>query len=101
MNRQEAGFCGDYCGKCPNYPGECVGCIASGHRDCRFVSCCLDKGIGHCGFCADFPCEDLTRFVPDDSADCEPGYHVEALRRRKEIGTEAWLGEQRQKWRNR
>jgi hypothetical protein len=24
MDHPEAAFCGDYCGKCPNYPGKCV-----------------------------------------------------------------------------
>ena len=95
-----ASFCGDYCGKCPNYPRECHGCAPSEHMDCHFVKCCLSKNIEHCGFCADFPCVKLSNFVPDDRPECPKGYHVENLRTRKTIGTELWLQTQRSKWKS-
>jgi len=98
MNYSEAAFCGDYCGKCPNYPEKCHGCVPSVHMDCYFVKCCLEKGIEHCGFCEDFPCKKLSDFVPDDRPECPTGYHVENLRARMAIGTEAWLKVQREKW---
>ncbi len=91
MNKAEAAFCGDYFGKCPNYPDECRGCIPPLHMDCYFVKCCLDKRIAHCGYCEDSPCQKLSEFVPDDRPGCPPGYHVENLRLRMRIGTEAWL----------
>ena len=97
-NYYEAGFCGDFCGKCPNYPDECGGCIPTEHMGCHFVGCCLAKGIGHCGLCEAFPCEKLRDFVPDDRPGCPPGYHVEELRKRTEMGTDAWLSQQRVKW---
>lgn len=100
MNYREAGFCGDYCGKCPNYSDKCSGCIPSLHEDCYFVKCCLEKGIEHCGFCNDFPCKKLSEFVPDDRSECPPGFHIENLRVRKVVGTEEWLESQRAKWKN-
>jgi hypothetical protein len=86
-----AGFCGDFCGKCPNYPVECRGCVPEGHQDCHFVHCCLDKGIEHCGLCVEFPCQRLRTFVPDDRPESPPGYHIMNLRARLTMGTEAWL----------
>ena len=65
---------------------------------CEMRKCCLEKGIGHCGFCGLLPCKELAEFVPDDRPGCEPGYHIRELRRRVEIGTEAWLKEQQDKW---
>ena len=62
MGIAEAGFCGDYCGKCPNYPDKCRGCVPPDHMDCYFAKCCLNKRIEHCGFCPDFSCKKLTDF---------------------------------------
>jgi len=98
MDHPKAAFCGDYCGKCPNYPDKCHGCIPSLHMDCHFVKCCLEKGIEHCGFCKDFPCEKLSEFVPDDRPECPPGYLIENLRVRKVVGTGAWVKSQQAKW---
>lgn len=97
-NETLAGFCGDYCGKCPNYPGRCGGCVASEHPDCHFVSCCLERGIEHCGLCEEFPCRKLREFVPDDRPGCEPGYHIKELKKRSSVGTATWLDGQRRKW---
>ena len=96
----EAAFCGDWCGKCPNYQGTCPGCLLELHKDCHFVRCSLARGLEHCGLCEGLPCEKLKAFVPDDRPGCPPGYHVENLRRRAKIGTEAWLAEQREAWRD-
>jgi ferredoxin len=98
VNLFEAGFCGDYCGKCPNYPNDCHGCIPDNHMNCHFVKCCLNKSIEHCGFCNDFPCNTLSNFVPDDRPECPAGYHVRNLSARKTLGTQAWLQTQHKKW---
>lgn len=98
LDAREAAFCGDYCGKCPNYPDECPGCIPSLHSDCHFVKCSLNRAIAHCGLCSDFPCPELSQFVPDDRPECPPGYHVENLQVRMRMGTEAWLAAQHRKW---
>ncbi len=93
-----AGLCGDYCGKCPNYPQECEGCVPKDKPDCHFVACCATRGLEHCGHCKGLPCAKLSGFCPDDSNGCPPGYHIDNLRRRTSIGTEAWLAEQRKIW---
>jgi hypothetical protein len=98
MNDNLAGFCGDYCGKCPNSPSSCAGCVPESHRDCRFVRCCTARGLEHCGSCGELPCRDLADFVPDDRPECPPGYHIANLRRRQAVGTPQWLDEQRKKW---
>lgn len=98
MKRSEAGFCGDYCGKCPNSPEKCSGCIPSLHMNCHFVKCCLNKGIEHCGFCEAFPCQKLSDFVPDDRPECPRGYHINNLKERRAIGTAKWLEVQQKKW---
>ncbi len=98
MGHSEAGFCGDYCGKCPNFGLSCDGCGPLSKPECHFILCCLERHIPHCGLCEDFPCEALNAFVPDDRAGCPPGYHIENLRARVEIGTEAWLEKQRERW---
>lgn len=94
----EAGFCGDFCGKCPNYPQTCAGCIPELHHDCHFVRCRQEKGIDHCGLCVQFPCQKLNEFVPDDRPGCSPGYHIMNLRARVTSGTEVWLNKQRGEW---
>ena len=93
-----AGFCGDYCGKCPNHPDECGGCVPEEHADCHFLRCCLERDIEHCGFCPDFPCSRLVDFCPDDRPGCPAGYHIENLKVRKRVGTDAWLEQQARKW---
>ncbi|MEO0079533.1 MAG: DUF3795 domain-containing protein [candidate division WOR-3 bacterium] len=94
----EAGFCGNYCGKCSHYPKECPGCDPNLHK-CFFIRCCQKKGIEHCGLCATFPCKKLLEFVPDNRPGLAPGYHITNLRERKTAGTQAWLEIQRAKWR--
>jgi hypothetical protein len=97
-NIYEAAFCGDFCGKCPNYPQDCRGCIPEEHQDCHFVRCCQRKKLEHCGFCEGLPCQELGSFVPDDRPGCPSGYHIMNLRARVTIGTEAWLAQQREMW---
>jgi hypothetical protein len=98
VNIHAAAFCGDFCGKCPNYLHTCAGCIPDHHQECYFVRCCQSKGIEHCGYCEDFPCQRLGTFVPDDRPECPPGYHIMNLRARLTMGTAAWLRQQRKMW---
>jgi len=100
INIHQAAFCGDYCGKCRNYPRACAGCLPDLHQDCYFARCCQTKGIEHCGWCQEFPCEKLRTFVPDDRPGCPLGYHTMNLRARLTIGTEAWLEGQRKEWKH-
>jgi hypothetical protein len=68
--------------------------------DCHFIQCGLKKGVAHCGLCADFPCQELTDFIPDDRPECPRGYHIENLWARTRIGTQAWLEAQQNKWKS-
>ena len=41
---------------------KCTGCTGPGAKsmacsDCRVRMCALDRGIPHCGFCEEFPCD--------------------------------------------
>jgi len=96
--KHTATYCGDWCGKCPNYSTKCPGCIPCIHPDCHFVKCCLAKGIEHCGFCEELPCDKLRSFVPDDRNGCYAGYHIDALKSRRELGLEKWLLLQEATW---
>gem|GEM_PF-1147868 len=98
VNITDAGFCGDYCCKYPNYSAECQGCAPEKHEDCHFVQCCLEREIEHCGFCSDFPCMRLIQFCPDDRPGCPQGYHIDNLRARAKMGTIAWLEAQQERW---
>jgi len=95
---REAAYCGDYCGKCPHYDVDCPGCLPCVQFGCHFIRCCLQKGYDHCGMCPDLPCDKLLAFVPDDREGCYHGYHIDNLRLRREIGTEAWLERQKAVW---
>ncbi len=112
--------CGLYCGACGTVladmrgtveelarewemePGQlvCHGCrsdtTAVFCRDCRFRSCTASRGVEHCSECGDFPCDELVAFRNDDA----PHHSVVLvnLRRMREVGTAAWLEEQRLRW---
>ncbi len=94
----ETACCGDFCGKCNHYSKDCEGCTSAKRGTCHFVACCLGRGIEHCGICHEFPCAKLRVFVPDDRPGCPPGYHLENLKERTRVGTEAWLARQRRFW---
>lgn len=80
----------------------CEGCLSSGKifaicRVCGFRDCALQKGVTHCSQCADSPCQELVDF----SNDVFP-HHGEVLaniRRQRDIGIDAWIAEQEQRWR--
>lgn len=54
------GKCGFYCGSCPSYPIKCLGCV-SGNKGgvCYSRDCVLEKEIGFCGQCSEFPCDEI------------------------------------------
>lgn len=59
--------CGLLCESCSwKEETNCGGCIATNgkpfHGECPIAVCCQDKGIVHCGECADIPCELLTSY---------------------------------------
>lgn len=59
MTRQEIekgyGICGLVCGLC-SYRNVCPGCREK-TEDCEVKKCCLEKGLGHCFECEEYPCD--------------------------------------------
>ena len=96
LKRKSAAVCGRYCCECDAYiAGSCCGCGyqlgSTCQGECAVFQCCiLERGLEHCGLCIDFPCQTfLSLGRPMDVARL-----YKALRRRAEIGTDAWLEEQ-------
>ena len=103
-----APVCGTYCGNCNFLGKQCEGC---GYVDgkpfwtsqmrtgvCPLHDCCHNqKVLEHCGLCNEFPCQAFLDLRDPNMSDEEFQKSLderqEALRRRKEIGTEEWLME--------
>ncbi|MEM2912703.1 MAG: DUF3795 domain-containing protein [Candidatus Bathyarchaeia archaeon] len=109
-NKESAAPCGLYCGACIDYLTyrnchgcgcECGKCAASKHhRECDIYKCCVEnRRLGACCECPDFPCSLLIQFCYNPVW----LHHlpvIENLRRRKRVGTEEWLKEQENVWKN-
>jgi len=93
LRRKLAAVCGRYCGTCDTYISDsCCGCGyqlgETSTGDCAVFQCCIaERGLEHCGLCTDFPCQVFL----SHAAPLEVARHYQALRRRAEIGTIAWL----------
>jgi hypothetical protein len=106
VDKNLAPVCGLYCGSCERLGKDCRGC---GHVQgkpfwtaimkmdvCPLHGCCAGKKqIEHCGLCDELPCNTFQQFHDPALSPEEAKQSVlsrqEALRRRKEIGTERWL----------
>ena len=59
------GYCGMPCALCTRYrtagTSRCPGCSCGGYytEGCRVYRCCRERGLAHCGECAEFPCARL------------------------------------------
>jgi hypothetical protein len=87
--------CGLYCGVCPEYLAERCKGICKG--SCPTGACVRDRGLDSCADCEELPCTKLIMLA------CDPIYLTGAanlanLRRRRRIGTEAWIAEQAEYW---
>lgn len=115
--------CGLYCGACyhyrasfadgqhllrPEFRGSrplegftCRGCrsnklyIHPGCAECRIRACADQKGLTHCGQCAELPCERLLAFQNDGRA-----HHLPILEQLHDMeqGADAWLARQAARW---
>ena len=78
---------------------RCDGCTGSLDRhwspDCRMMLCARERGVKLCSECPDFVCEKLEAFAYDGMAHHRRS--VDNLKRIKEMGLKAWLGEQRRR----
>ena len=82
---------------------DCDGCLAGGRlmpycRQCKMRLCAAEKPeVTRCSDCTDFPCSLITDFNNDGMR-----HHAEVLdnlRRMREIGLEAWLKKEEERWR--
>ena len=101
--------CGIYCGICPEYLngkchgvcgcrcGQCTGAKAA--QACDIARCVFGRKLQSCADCPELPCTQLIQ-AANDPVWRTGGPMIENLRRRKRIGTEAWLAEQKQYWSN-
>jgi len=105
-DRLAAPPCGLFCEACSEWTkGNCHGCgcgcgkcIGSNQpRHCAIAACAKRKRVESCADCAEFACTSLIMHANDaiwrTHASC-----LENLRRRKAIGTKAWVAEQRRYW---
>ena len=70
MNRKNIGRCGAFCGTCSwREKSNCPGCQLCKSTmfwgTCFVAKCSIEKGIEHCGFCADLPCDILQAAFDD------------------------------------
>ena len=107
---KEVAPCGLYCGacisrlvnkSCHGCGCECGKCDSWGHtQKCDIYRCCINqKGHNSCHECKEFPCSMLIRFCHDPVWLTHSSV-IENLRRRKAIGNEKWLKEQKEIWGN-
>lgn len=115
---QYDGYCGDYCGACPNMVAseaaakssdiKCFGCKlprpGGKKATCQIRACAVEKGVQHCSACKDYPCTQLRAYHTRSRSKvnkAKPGYTWLAaynLERIKAVGVEKWLDEQRERW---
>lgn len=100
--------CGLYCSTCPtgqNGTGQHVCCTweyCPSHlegKTCEIYQCCVVKrgGLNDCSECADFPCIMLLRFS-HNAQHPERLPAILNLQRRKDLGLQRWLAEERIFW---
>ena len=97
-DRRWAAVCGKDCRDCPELHRNCQGCAYQlglpPPGECAVFRCCaVERGLEHCGLCADFPCQ---VFLEID-ASLASGKRYRALTRRAKLGTDAWLEQKESK----
>lgn len=108
------GYCGLYCGACPQYLAtragnaaelgleDCQGCrsevVAAGWcAICTLKACARNKGVEYCYECSEYPCRDLEDFK--NSEDCP--YHSEIygyMATISQVGKDEWLAQMKARW---
>ena len=105
---EDVALCGLYCDICKSkIDGECHGCGCScgkcagaAHRSsCTIAKCAAERKLESCADCKDLPCTRVIQFAHDPIWRTH-SVCVENLRRRKAIGTAAWLKEQEAFWKD-
>lgn len=80
---QYPSYCGLMCDECTYRENTgCGGCTAQGGMmfwgTCPLATCAMERKLGHCGQCGEFPCADYTRFAEDPE---HGGNRMEVVRR--------------------
>jgi hypothetical protein len=103
------GYCGLYCGACPNLLETkagtaqiaCLGCKTDQSpewcRSCALKACARRRGLEFCSACPDYPCRELEEFA----GSAEYPYHREIHEYMKIIdqaGQAAWLQKMKARW---
>jgi hypothetical protein len=99
------GCCGIDCGLCPRYHADgtsrCPGCAGQDfqekHPSCSILTCCLvTRSLETCGGCEEFVCRKIKNW---DSGDSFVTHRIclSNLKRIKENGLAAFLGQQKQR----
>ena len=103
-----APVCGLYCGDCEYFGEQCRGCSHEEGKPfwtkiaemdvCPLHDCCVnEKSLEHCGLCNELPCEKFLSLrdpaLADDEFNQSLQKRQDALKRRKEAGTDKWLEE--------
>jgi hypothetical protein len=103
---ENVALCGLYCGICKGKAdGECHGCgctcgkcAGAAHRSsCAIAKCAAGRKLESCADCKDLPCTKVIQFTLDPIWRTH-SVCIENLRRRKAVGTAAWLKEQEEFW---
>jgi len=97
--------CGLYCGICADNVSamECHGCgctcgqCAGGwhYGHCALSQCVSERKIESCADCDDFPCTKLIQFTRDPVWTTH-SVCIDNLHRRRKLGTDAWVAEQKE-----
>ncbi|MCW3992246.1 MAG: DUF3795 domain-containing protein [Candidatus Bathyarchaeota archaeon] len=79
----------------------CDGCLSDVTAlycgECALRHCVLERGWAHCAQCPDFPCSQISDF--NDDGRPHHGEVLDNIRRLRDIGLDAWIEEQRGRWR--
>lgn len=84
MDIQLIGVCGAYCGACEwKEQTNCPGCQAARGKmfwgTCEVAGCAIEKGLQHCGSCAQLPCDTLQQYF-DNPEHGDNGERLENLK---------------------
>ena len=79
----------------------CEGClsgtVALHCRDCAIRHCAIEKDCNYCAQCCDFPCKQINDFNNDGML--HHGEVLNNINRQRDIGIDAWIEEQKERWR--
>lgn len=94
-----AGYCGRYCGRCScRREGTCTGCrsdMGSRWGRCTVYTCCVERGLEHCGLCPDIVCDRLSSV--NSVFGNSKGALTRSLKERARKGTATWMRSQRRR----